>query len=110
MNPQVQSRFVRALEAEYDARVAAAVAAGADAEAAHRSAFEHVRQIGYAALAALNTRRPDPPRPRRWAIPPEAGGPARLFTYTRGARAVPCLPPKRQAGRPVLPSPERKES
>jgi hypothetical protein len=47
------SEFVRALEAEYDAALAAALAGGADAEQAHLFSLAHVKRQGALALEQL---------------------------------------------------------
>jgi hypothetical protein len=56
-----QSRFVRALEAEYAARIAGA-------EAAHELVFEDVKALGRAALDELGRRGLFP-----WPAEPEGG-------------------------------------
>ena len=47
------SRFVRALEAEYEARVSTALEGGVNAEDAHRHAFDHARSQGARVLLEL---------------------------------------------------------
>ncbi len=53
---ELQSRFARRLEAEYERRAASYGAQGMDALAAHRRAFKEAKDLGRRVLNELNRR------------------------------------------------------